>query len=142
MTSTFELTLTRTIPAPRKEVFEAWLSPEALQRFMCPAETMTVPKVEVDARVGGAFLIVMAAGDKEIPHNGEYTAIDRYERLAFTWLSPHAGAGSLVTIDFREQGPNATELALHHVGLPSEESRKSHQGGWGAILQKLGAYVG
>jgi uncharacterized protein YndB with AHSA1/START domain len=142
MTSTFELTLTRIIPGPRQEVFEAWLSPEALQRFMCPGEGMTVPKVEVDARIGGAFLIVMAAGDQEIPHNGEYKTIDRYERLAFTWLSPHASAGSLVTIDFKEKGPKETEVTLHHIGLPSEDSRNSHQGGWGAILQKLGAYVG
>jgi len=142
MTPTFELTVTRTIPAPRKKVFEAWLSPEALTRFMCPGEGMTVPKVEVDPRVGGSFLIVMAAGDQEIPHNGEYKTIQRYERLAFTWLSAHAKPGSVVTIDFREKGPKETELTLHHVGLPNEESRKNHEGGWGAILQKLGVYVG
>lgn len=142
MTPTFELTLTRTIPAPRKEVFEAWLSPKALERFMCPAEGMTVPKVEVDARVGGSFLIVMAAGGKEIPHRGEYKTIDRYKRLAFTWLSMHTVPGSLVTIDFREKRPNETEVTLHHVGLASEETRKSHESGWGAILQKLGAQLG
>jgi uncharacterized protein YndB with AHSA1/START domain len=143
MTSpTFELTVTRTIPAPRKEVFEAWLSPQALQRFMCPAEGMTVPKVEVDARVGGSFLIVMAAGEQEIPHRGEYQTIDRYNRLVFTWLSPHTTPGSLVPIDFREKGPKETEVTLHHVGLATEEARKSHEGGWGAILQKLGAHLG
>lgn len=141
MTSTFELTVTRTIPAPRKEVFEAWLSPEALERFMCPGEGMTVPRVEVDPRVGGAFLIVMAAGSREMPHSGEYKTIDRYDRLAFTWLSEHAGPGSLVTIDFRENGPKETELILRHVGLASEEARKSHEGGWGAILRKLAAFV-
>lgn len=142
MTRTFELTLTRTIPAPRKEVFEAWLSPKALERFMCPAEGMTVPKVEVDPRVGGSFLIVMAVGGKEIPHRGEYKTIDRYNRLVFTWLSMHTVPGSLVTIDFRAKGPNETEVTLHHVGLASEETRKSHEGGWGAILQKLGAQLG
>lgn len=136
-TPTFELTVTRTVPAPRQEVFEAWLSPRALQRFMCPAEGMTVPKVEVDARIGGSFLILMAAGDQEIPHRGEYKTIDRYDRLVFTWLSPHAAPGSLVTIDFRDKGPNETEVILHHVGLATEEARKSHEGGWDAILRKL-----
>jgi len=141
-TPTFELTVTRTIPAPRKEVFEAWLTPQALERFMCPAQGMTVPKVEIDARVGGAFLIVMAAGDQEIPHHGEYQAIDRYDRLVFTWLSRHTAPGSLVTIDFQEKGPNETEVTLHHAGLPSEEARRSHEGGWGAILHKLGTHLG
>ncbi|MBW2463934.1 MAG: SRPBCC domain-containing protein, partial [Deltaproteobacteria bacterium] len=52
--SEFELTVTRTIPAPKKAVFEAWLDPNALMKFMCPAEAVTCPKAEVDARVGGA----------------------------------------------------------------------------------------
>jgi len=32
MSSTFELTVSRIIPASRKEVFEAWLSPDAPRR--------------------------------------------------------------------------------------------------------------
>jgi uncharacterized protein YndB with AHSA1/START domain len=111
-------------------------------RFMCPAEGMTVPKVEVDTRVCGSFLIVMAAGDKEIPHRGEYKTIDRYDRLAFTWLSQHTIPGSLVTIDFREKGPHETEVTLHHVGLPSEESRNGHRDGWSGILRKLATHLG
>lgn len=141
-TPTFELTITKIIPAPRKDVFEAWLSPQALKRFMCPAEGMSVPKVEIDPRVGGSFLIVMAAGSKEIPHRGEYKTIERHTRLAFTWLSPHTTPGSLVTIDFREKGPRETEVALHHVGLVSEEARKSHEGGWSGILHKLATHLG
>ncbi|MGB5812191.1 MAG: SRPBCC domain-containing protein [Polyangiales bacterium] len=139
MNPKYEITLTRTVRAPREKVFESWFSIEALKLFMCPGEGMTVPKVEVDARVGGAFLIVMAAGDNEMPHHGEYTTIDRHEQLAFTWLSPHAGPGSLVTIDFRENGPSETEIRLHHVGLPNEESRSNHEGGWGRILEMLSA---
>jgi uncharacterized protein YndB with AHSA1/START domain len=142
MSDTFELTVNRTIPASRKEVFEAWLSPDAIQHFMCPAEGMTVPKVEVDAREGGSFLIVMAAGDQEIPHRGEYKTIKRYEQLAYTWISDHTIPGSLVTIDFQEKGPNETEVTLHHVGFPSEESRNNHEGGWGRILDTLATHVG
>lgn len=142
MSDTFELTVSRTIPVSRKAVFEAWLSPDALQHFMCPGEGMTVPKVEVDAREGGAFLIVMAAGDQEMPHHGEYKTIKPHEQLVFTWLSPHATDGSLVTVDFHEKSPNETEVVLHHVGLPSEESRSNHEGGWGRILQMLSTQLG
>jgi uncharacterized protein YndB with AHSA1/START domain len=142
MSSTFELTVSRIIPASRKEVFEAWLSPQALQHFMCPAQGVTVPKVEVDAREGGSFLIVMTVGEKEMPHRGEYKTIQRYEQLAFTWVSEHSIPGSLVTIDFKEKSPNETEVVLHHVGFPSEESRTNHEGGWGRILETLGNHLG
>ena len=138
MNDKLELTVKRTIPAPRKDVFEAWLSPEALTEFIRPMPEMSVPKVEVDARVGGEFLIVMQAGDEEMPHRGEYRTIDRYDRLAFTWISPATIPGSLVTIDFVEIGPTETELTLHHEGFPTEEMRGNHEGGWTGILETLG----
>ncbi|MHC4938481.1 MAG: SRPBCC family protein [Planctomycetota bacterium] len=88
MSEQYELTVSRVIPAPREEVFEAWLSPAALAEFIRPMKQMSVPRVEVDARVGGEFLIVMKAGEEEMPHKGEYTTIDRYDELAFTRISP------------------------------------------------------
>lgn len=132
---TFELTVTKTIPAPAKSVFEAWLNPEALARFMKPGPNMSDARVDVDPREGGAFEIIMIAGEAELPHRGEYKTIKRYERLAFSWLSGHAPEGSLVTIDFRAVSDNETELTLHHVGLPTEESRDNHNGGWTRIVE-------
>src|SRR5690606_2974200 len=102
----YELTLTRDINAPREQVFEAWLQPEALAHFMTPGPGMTVPKAECDPQVGGTFLIVMKAGEQELPHRGEYKEIARYSRLVFTWLSMPADAGSLVTLTFEEPAAN------------------------------------
>ncbi len=89
-----DLRIERVIPGTKKDLFEAWLDPKALSRFMTPAEGMSCGNVEVDARVGGKFLIVMITAGKEMPHHGEYLEIERYERLAFTWISHHAGDGS------------------------------------------------
>ena len=135
--SNFELSITRTIKAPRSQVFDAWLDPKALARFMTPGPGMTVPKAESEARVGGSFLIVMKAGDTELPHRGTYETIDKYDKLVFTWLSSHAPEGSVVTLTFKELGPAETELTLHHEGLPTQESRDNHQGGWTAIVEQL-----
>ncbi len=133
----FELTVTRTIPAARKDVFEAWLSPDALAKFMKPMAGTTVPKAEVDAREGGTFLIVMRVGEKELPHHGEYKTIRRHDKLSFSWLSAFSVPESLVTIDFKEISPTETELTLHHKGFPSEESRNNHDGGWTTIVETL-----
>ena len=137
MKNSFELTVTKVIPASRKEVFEAWLDPQALARFMKPMEGLLDCKTEVDPREGGSFLIVMRAGDIEVPHRGEYKTISRYDRLVFTWLSEHSSPDSIVTLDFIERGAQETELTLHHVGLPSEGQRASHEKGWNRIIETL-----
>ncbi len=136
-----EVNITKTIAAPRQAVFEAWLDPEKLSKFMTPAPGMTVPRAETDAKVGGKYLIVMKAGEQEIPHHGEYKQIDRYEKLVFTWLSPFSQPGSLVTLTFKELAPNQTELNLHHVGFKDEESRNNHEGGWTSIVEVLSKVV-
>jgi uncharacterized protein YndB with AHSA1/START domain len=92
------LLVERLVPAPPRMVFEAWLDPEALGRFMCPTPGSRVTRVECDARVGGKFLIVMNVGGQDLPHHGEYLEIARYTRLVFTWLSVYAGEGSRVTL--------------------------------------------
>jgi len=135
MTDRLELTVSRVVPAAPKEVFEAWLDPAVLAKFMLPAAEMPEPSVELDPRVGGSFLIVMKAGDRELPHRGEYKEIERYDRLVFTWLSGATVDGSTVTLDFEPAADGATKVTLHHVGFPSEESRDNHNQGWTRILE-------
>lgn len=138
----FSLTLTRTIAAPPGTVFDAWLDPAMLARFMTPGPDMTVPRAETDPRVGGRFDIVMKAGDQEIPHWGHYRVIARPERLEFTWVSPYTpGEESVVTLTFRAV-EGGTEVTLDHVRLPTEESRDNHQAGWSRILETLAGSVG
>ena len=141
MNENFELTISRTIPAPAKTVFEAWLDPEALAKFIKPMEGMPDCAVEVDAQEGGEFQIIMRAGDQDLPHRGEYKTIQPYEKLAFTWLSDYTIPDSLVTLTFKELGPNDTELTLHHNGFPNEESRNNHNGGWDSIVEHLSEFV-
>ncbi|MCB1385100.1 MAG: SRPBCC domain-containing protein [Nitratireductor sp.] len=135
------LSVSRRINAPAEKVFNAWLDPKMLARFMLPGETMSVPKAETDPRVGGRFDIIMATPDREIPHGGIYKAIDPHTRIVFTWESPFSIDGSMVTLTFTAVGAGATDVELTHVKFPSEESRDNHQGGWTAILAKLAETV-
>ncbi len=142
MKSQADIVLSRTIPAPPETVFNAWLDPEALTRFMKPGEGITIAKAETDPREGGEFLIVMVAGDEEMPHSGVYKEISRHERLVFSWLSSMAGEGSLVTITFDATDSGETDLVLRHTGLETEKARMGHEGGWTRILETLGAKLG
>jgi len=136
MTTDLALKLTRRIAAPPERLFDAWLDPAMLKRFISPGEGVATLRAETDPRPGGRFDIVMHNDMGEIPHWGEYRVIDRPNRLSFTWNSPHATPDSLVTITFRKVG-DETELTLVHDRFPSEASRSGHEQGWASILDTL-----
>ena len=80
--------LTKTIKAPIEKVFDAWLDPASLTRFILPGPGMPQPEVENDPREGGRFTIVMHVGEEKIPHTGSYLTVDRPNKLVFSWECP------------------------------------------------------
>ena len=130
------LEVERRLSAPIADVFRWWTEPELLSRWMTPVGSVTAT---VDLRVGGALRIVMRGEDVVLEHSGTYLEVDRPRRLAFTWVSPFTGVEpSLVTVDLEPDGDHATILRLRHSDLP-EATAKSHQGGWGTMLDRLAA---
>ncbi|MGC3937597.1 SRPBCC family protein [Roseobacter sp. EG26] len=132
------LMVERTINAPQIDVFNAWLDPEMLKKFMMPAAGMSVPHASSEPEEGGRFEIVMQAGDNEIPHAGTYREINRYERLVFTWESPFSVENSTVTLTFKPVAAG-THVTLEHVRFIDAETRDNHKGGWMGILETLDA---
>ncbi|OBZ96977.1 hypothetical protein ADU59_04555 [Pararhizobium polonicum] len=133
-----ELMVNRKIAASREKVFNAWLSPEMLAKFMAvPSGGTELSKVRNDPVKGGRFSIVMVTAEKEIPHAGTYLEIDPYSRLSFTWESPYSLDDSVVTIDLTEVDAGTTEITLKQVKFKSEEARQGHTSGWNAILDAL-----
>lgn len=130
------LRVSRTIKAPIETVYNAWLNPSMLAKFMIAGEGMTVPRAETDAREGGRFSIIMAAGDQELPHGGQYQKLDPFTKIIFSWESPFSIEGSTVTLNFSEVD-EGTNVELVHVKFLDEESRGNHEVGWIAILTLL-----
>ena len=131
------LEIFRHLPHPPERVFDAWLDPKMLSKFMVPGPGVTVPEATSDAKVGGRFRILMRvprAGD--LPHVGTYQTIDRATKLAFTWESQNSTDNSVVTLDLVPKD-GGTDLTLRHVRFPSEQSRDDHQGGWTSIMSML-----
>jgi uncharacterized protein YndB with AHSA1/START domain len=72
------LVVSRTFPAPRQRVFQAWSSAEHLRRWFCPAG-YSVPEALVEFRVGGAFEICMRSPE----------GLDHWTRGRYTEIVPH-----------------------------------------------------
>lgn len=132
------LTVERVIRAAPAEVFNAWLNPEMLRRFMMPAAGMSVPRAASDPKEGGRFEIVMRAGENEIPHAGTYREIRPHDRIVFSWESPFSVDDSTVTLTFAPVD-GGTHVTLTHVRFRDAETRDNHKGGWVGILGALDA---
>lgn len=130
------LTVDRTINAPQQAVFDAWLNPDMLRKFMHPAAEMSVPRASNEPKEGGAFEVVMRVGDNELPHSGTYKEISPHSRIVFSWVGHVSVDNSIVTLTF-EPVENGTHVTLTHVRFMDEETRDNHQGGWTNILAKL-----
>ena len=75
----------RTFDASAEDVFDAWTNPEVIERWFRPARGWKKPSAEVDLRVGGMVRVVMRdPTGAPVEASGEYTEIDRPNRLAYT----------------------------------------------------------
>ncbi|MDU8945335.1 SRPBCC family protein [Ovoidimarina sediminis] len=137
MTTDLSLKVTQQIAAPPERVFDAWLDPRMLTKFITPDPGFAEPEVSNDPREGGRFDIIMKA-DRDLPHWGIYKVIDRPKRLVFTWVSEWSLEDSVVTLTFAPKD-GGTEVTLVHERFKNEEIRDNHERGWGSILARLKA---
>jgi len=136
-TEDLRLTLNRHIAAPPAKVYDAWLDPATLMRFMANCQGMKLAHAETDPRVGGAFRIDIDTGTSVVPHTGTYLILQPHTEIAFTWISPYSSAeNSTVTLTLRPKG-DGTDLTLTHVRFIDEKHRDMHVGGWATMLDGL-----
>ena len=138
-----KVNIEKIIHAPIGKVFDAWLDPKTMSKFMMGMPDMPDSDVENDPREGGSFTINMHYRGEELPHTGQYLEISRPDKLVFTWVSRHSSAdNSTVTLHFTKIDEGKTNVSLVHVRFVDEESRSGHEAGWGCILDKLDEIIG
>jgi len=138
--ATRSLQITRQYDFSMERVFDAWLAPDKIRRFLFATPTGTIVRVDIDARVGGTFVITDRRDGEDVEHTGQYLEIDRPRRLVFTFGVPkYSKEFTRVALDLK---PTATgcELTLTHEGVLPEWLEKSREG-WGMILEALAMHL-
>lgn len=130
------LLVDRVIAAPPEQVYNAWLNPALLAKFMRPGPDMGTPEVSNEPREGGRFEIIMKAGDERLPHHGTYKTLTPHSQIVFSWESAWSPSKSEVTLDIRPES-TGSHITLTHVTFFDEGKRDNHQAGWGQILIAL-----
>jgi uncharacterized protein YndB with AHSA1/START domain len=141
-----EIVLTRVFEAPRALVFKMWTDPKHLKAWWGPT-VFTNPVCEADARVGGAWHIVMRAPDgQEYPCGGVYREVVEPERLVFTNIATDKDGNpvidGLTTVTFEELA-GKTKLTLQTRGVAVVDYAaaylKGMEAGWTQSLERLAA---
>ena len=132
--------VSRRFEAPAERVFDAWLTPAMIGRWMFgPAlRDEEILRIDLDARVGGAFSFLVRRQGAEIDHVGRYLEIERPRRLAFTWgIAGESVDESRVTIDI-EPLDRGCELSLVHAMDPRwADFADRVRTGWTTMLDAL-----
>ncbi|HEY2586684.1 MAG TPA: SRPBCC domain-containing protein [Tepidisphaeraceae bacterium] len=134
--------VTRHFAASAERVFDAWLDPAMLGRWMFgeAVRDEQIVRLEVDPRVGGSFSFVVRRQGAEFAHIGSYRELDRPRKLAFTWgVKGHSNPDdSLVTIEIVPTPDGGCELTLTHAMGPKwAEFKERAEAGWTKMLAKL-----
>ena len=141
----FAVALTRTIPAPRHDVYRAFLEPEVLQRWMAPGD-FAVATATVDEHVGGRHVVEMLAPDgTRLAFESVIRDLVPDERIAldFAFVGPEPGEreDTHMTLSFRD-AEGGTEVLLEQERItlaPPNFDPEAVNGGWTSVLDKLEA---
>ncbi len=137
------LRLVRTVAVSPERAFEAWTTPDQVERWTCPDPSASVD-VEIDLRVGGRYSIRMHVEGGPFTAHGTYREVDPPRRLAYTWgwkEEAHAmKAETVVTVEFVPV-EGGTEVRLTHSGFPTADDRNGHEEGWKICVDRLADLV-
>ena len=153
-----DLTLTRTIDAPRALIWQVWTDPEHIKKWWAP-RPWTTAECQLDPRPGGIFRTVMRSPEgQDHPHVGCFLEVVKNEKIVWTnALGPGyrpAAAGATVgdcdmpltailTLEERAGKTHYAVRVLHR----DEAGRKAHEEmgfnlGWNQCLDQLIELVG
>ena len=138
---TVNVTVTHRFTASAERVFDAWIDPAKAGKWLFSTPDGTIVKIEIDARVGGKFLVVDRRDGVDVDHVGEYVEIDRPRRLVFKFVVPkYTDHWTTVAIDIASFD-DGCELTLTHKGVLTEYADRT-TGGWTMMLEGLDEAVG
>jgi uncharacterized protein YndB with AHSA1/START domain len=130
----------RRLGATPERVFDAWLDPVWIGRFMFGSHLRDEQVVSLtnEPRVGGQFHYRVARQGVEVDHTGTYREIDRPRRLVFTWgVDAEQGDLSVVTIELAVDGDGCRLTLTHGLHPDWAEYTQRTQQGWTKIVGDL-----
>ncbi len=129
------VTVTHRFAASADRVYDAWLDPETVRRFLYATATGEIVRCDIDARVGGRYTIVDRRHGEDVLHEGTYLELERPRRIVFTLrVAKYSSDEDRVTIEIL---PLAHGCALTLSTQTADEWVDDTERGWAMILDVL-----
>jgi uncharacterized protein YndB with AHSA1/START domain len=103
-----EIAMTRAFNAPRRFVYEAFVTPDLIKRWLTGKADMEMPVCDIDLRVGGRYRHEWAGNGMRFGTGGEYREIVPGERIVHTEAMDGFPGECVVTNTFAESGGKTT----------------------------------
>ena len=147
-TASNDLTLERTLQAPRMAIWRCWTEPTLMEQWFCP-KPWFVKDVTLDLRSGGTSRMTMCGPNGEsFPNQGVYLHVEEGQRLVFTdaftsaWM-PSGKAfmvGEILLSDAPDGGTLYKAVARHwNAEDRAEHEKMGFHHGWGIAADQLEA---
>ena len=142
---TVEARVEHAFRASPERVFDAWLEPDLVTKWMRAALRQLdlsgdVRRVEIDPRVGGRFTFSDMRDDGEAVHWGTYLEIDRPRRLVFTWITSEKQEqenSSVVTLTIEPDGDGCLASIVHTLDAKYAQFLGQTEEGWACMLGQI-----
>jgi uncharacterized protein YndB with AHSA1/START domain len=143
--TTHEARIVQQFSHPVSLVYEAWTKPRHIEHWLRPAESIRLSVKEFNFREGGEYFFDYVWADGAKPVRGKFLRIVPEHRLIFSWVpqppDPDAGAETMVSVFFRAQDENRTEVEVLHTLFPNAPMCDCHNQGWSGALTLLSALL-
>lgn len=131
------LEVSRRLDAPPELVFDAWLDPDSVCKWLFATPGGVMKRVEIDARVGGRFRIDEQRGESVAEHFGEYLEIDRPRRLVFSFAVDREEAPTIVTVEIVPDRGGSLLTLTHEMEAKWADYADRMREGWTMIVEGL-----
>ena len=145
---TIQAKVTHRFSASPEKVFDAWLDPQSVRRWMKAALVGMglagdIRQVRVEARKGGKFFFSDMRDEVEARHWGTYLELDRPRKIVFTWITDESEEAnpSTVTLTLEPDGKGCLATIVHEMDAAWADYVPRVEKGWGAMLQAVGALL-
>lgn len=148
MAEKIEVRVSHRFTASAERVYDAWLDPDKVRIWMKTAGQRMglagdVKHVEIDPRVGGAFLFSDLRDGVETKHWGTYLELDRPSRIVFTWIvdeSEERDPGR-VTLEIQPDQAGCVATIVHEMDARWADYEAQTKNGWSCMLQATTAVL-
>ena len=125
--------------APPDQVFEAWLDPQMVGRWMFgPAiREEEVVSIEIDPHVGGKFSFLVRRRELVVDHIGTYLKIEWPSRLEFEWGVKGMSDNSRVIVTIEPHDAGCKLTLVHELDPSWAEYFDRCVEGWAEMLDVL-----